>query len=74
MHCSIYFSHINFVVAWLVFHTSQSHDINKSLASNETVRKSSMDSMYVVDYSINRLLNSSSEKVNITHKQNNTFS
>ena len=31
-----------FVVIWLVFCTSESHNINKSL---ETVRKSSMDSM-----------------------------
>ena len=31
-----------FVVVWLVFCTSQSHDINKSL---KTARKSSIDSM-----------------------------
>ena len=31
-----------YMVVWLAFHTSQSHDINKSL---ETVRKSSMDNM-----------------------------
>ena len=44
--CIAIFISAIFVVAWLVFHTSQSHDINKSLASNETVRKSNMDSMY----------------------------